>query len=99
MQDFPGGRKVKARRLYDGPRNNDASGKPFRGGGAFARARGPRTFECRRPPESGVALRFPPQSKTPRARTGAGSRTSRSTFAGLAASEMINTVRGAARCG
>ena len=37
--------------------------------GAFARTRDPRTFERRRPPESGVALRFPPQSMTPRAMT------------------------------
>jgi len=31
--------------------------------------REPRTFEDRRPHESGVAQRFPPQSMTPRAMT------------------------------
>jgi len=35
--------------------------------GAFARPQEPRAFEDRRPHESGVALRFPPQSMTPRA--------------------------------
>jgi hypothetical protein len=34
------------------------------GDGAFARTREPRAFECHHPHESGVALRFPPQSMT-----------------------------------
>jgi len=37
------------------------------GDGAFARTREPRAFENHCPHESGVALRFPPQSMTPRA--------------------------------
>jgi len=44
----------------------DCAGKRS-GDGAFARTREPRAFEHRRPHESGVALRFPPQSMTVRA--------------------------------
>jgi hypothetical protein len=52
-----------------------------RGDGAFARTREPRTFEDHRPHESGV---------TPRARTAAVSQTSRSSFAGMTASKILN---------
>jgi hypothetical protein len=60
------------------------------GDGAFARTRGPRAFEDRCPHESSVALCFPPHSMTLRARIAAGSQTSRSSFAGMTASEILN---------
>jgi hypothetical protein len=47
----------------------DCAGKSVSGDSAFARAREPRAFADRCPHESGVALRFPPQSMTVRAMT------------------------------
>ncbi len=59
------------------------------GDGAFARTRDPRTFEHRCPHESGVPLPAALRCWT-RARTAAVSQTSRSSFAGMTASEIFN---------
>jgi len=63
------------------------------GDGAFVRTHAPRAFADRRPHESGVALPATLRCWT-RARTAAVSQTSRSGFAGMTASEILNPACG-----